>query len=145
MIDLRIKHLFFDRAKVRRRVDPAKRKALSRGGAFIRQRARTSIRRRKGVSLPGRPPHSHTGLLKKLILFGYDARSDSVVVGPAKLAKRGQVPSLLEFGGVQRVRRTRHARRGRRAFYQPRPYMGPALKKELPQLPTLWRNSIRSG
>ncbi|MCL4743749.1 MAG: hypothetical protein KJZ54_16250, partial [Phycisphaerales bacterium] len=72
MLDLRIKQMFFDRPKVRRAVDAARRKVLSKAGAFIRQTARTSIRKRKGSSKPGNPPHSHVGLLRRFILFGYD-------------------------------------------------------------------------
>lgn len=166
MIDLRIKKLFFDRPKVRRAVDNAKRGVLARAGAFIRQTARTSIRKRKGTSPPGEPPHSHLGLLRRFILFGYDERTDSVVVGPAKLAKTGDAPHILEFGGttvakrtmVVRVGDTGRDRRGRftrgkrrlvkagtRLVYKRRPYMGPAMKKELPKFPRLWRNSIREG
>lgn len=57
MIDVRIKSLFFDRPKVRRAVDKAKRQVLSRGGAFIRTTAKRSIRKRKGTAPPGKPPH----------------------------------------------------------------------------------------
>ena len=165
-IGMDIKKLFFDRPKIKRAVDKAKRGVLSRAGAFIRQTARTSIRKRKGTSPPGSPPHSHLGLLRRFILFGYDERTDSVVVGPAKLAKAGDAPHTLEFGGaavakrtmVVRVGDTGRDRRGRfargkrqlveagtRLVYKPRPYMGPAMKKELPKFPQLWRNSIRSG
>jgi len=165
MIDFKIKSLFFDRATVRDKVDAAKRRVLSRAGAFIRQTAKTSIRRRKGVSLPGSPPHSHTGLLKKFIFFGYDPRSDSVVVGPEKLPKRDDVPNTLEFGGIKTARKEmvvrvgqpgrdekgrftlgkrQRIKKGARLVYRPRPYMGPAMKKELPKFPRLWRNSIRS-
>ncbi len=166
MIDLRIKKLFFDRPKVQRATDKARRRVLSRAGAFIRQTARTSIRKRKGTSPPGSPPYSHVGLLRRLILFGYDERTDSVVVGPVKLNKQSDAPHTLEFGGTTVARRTMlvrvgdtgRDRRGRftrgkrqlvkagtRLVYKPRPFMGPAMQKELPQFPELWRNSIRPG
>jgi len=76
MIDMRIKHMFFDRPRVVAAVDRTKRKALSRGGAFVRQSAKTSIRKRKGSAPPGKPPRSHEGSLRRLILFGYDRRTD---------------------------------------------------------------------
>jgi hypothetical protein len=50
---------FFDRAKVKNAVDAGTRRVLSRFGAFVRTRARTSIRKRKGTSPPGGPPHAH--------------------------------------------------------------------------------------
>ena len=153
MINMKIKALFFDRPKVRRAVDRAKRRALSRAGAFIRQRARTSIRKRKGVSLPGQPPRSHEGSLRRLILFGFDRASDSVVVGPARLNRPGEAPSTLEFGGRATVtrRRTRPRKDGKRVIESrrvriaARPYMGPALQKELPNIPKAWANSVRGA
>lgn len=146
MIDLRIKDLFFDRQKVERAADKAKREVLSKAGAFIRQTARTSIRKRKGISPPGSPPYSHTGLLRRFILFGYDRDTDSVVVGPARISKPGDAPHALEFGGTTEMEQSRRGRRVRvKARIRKRPYMGPAMAKELPKFPTLWRNSIRSG
>lgn len=145
MLDLRIKDLFFDRHAVVRAVDKAKREVLSRAGAFIRTAARTSIRKRKGTSKPGHPPHSHTGLLRRLILFGYDRSSDSVVVGPVGFG-RSKAPHTLEFGGVtDRPRWWRTSRkRGRKLRIRPRPFMGPALEKERDKLPRLWAGSVRS-
>ena len=48
MITMRIKDMFFDRHVVMAAVDNAKRKVLSKAGAFIRTAAKTSIRKRKG-------------------------------------------------------------------------------------------------
>lgn len=148
MIDMRIKSVFFDRPKVIRAVDRAKRQALSRGGAFIRQAARTSIRPRKGTSTPGNPPFSHEGSLRRLILFGYDAGSDSVVVGPVGF-KRSTAPNVLEFGGTTSIIRRRQGPRGglvrKQVRIAARSYMAPALERERPKLPALWRNSVRGG
>ena len=125
---MRVKLLFFDSPRVRRAMDTATRQALGRAGAFIRRRAKSSIRRRKGISQPGQPPHSHAGHLRRLIFFG-----------PVPF-KQGEAPRLLEFGGTV-TRRTR--RRRRRMTYRKHPFMGPALAAELPQLPQRWRNSVR--
>jgi len=146
LIDLRIRNLFVDREKVIRAVDKAKRAVLSKAGAFIRTVARTSIRKRKGSAPPGSPPHSHVGMLRNFILFGYDRASDSVVVGPAKLNKPTEAPRVLEHGGVTTA--TRFARgklRKRRMRVAARPFMGPALEKERPRLPKLWAGSVRGG
>jgi len=146
VIDMRIKSMFFDRAKIVRAVSRAKRQVLSKAGAFIRQRARTSIRRRKSASRPGEPPSSHTGLLRRFILFGYDRWSDSVVVGPVGF-RRSKAPNVLEFGGRTTVESGGRAKRKRSRVVRiaARPYMGPALEKERSNLPALWRNSVRTS
>jgi hypothetical protein len=145
MITMRIKDVFFDRHVVMRAMDSAKRKVLSKAGAFIRTAAKTSIRKRKGTAPPGRPPHSHEGSLRKLILFGYDRSSDSVVVGPVGF-KRGTAPRALEHGGETVVRSRKRGRLvSRKVKIAARPFMAPALEKERPKLPLLWRNSIRRG
>lgn len=65
MINLTFKEAkagFFDRARVMEAVDKATKKVLSRFGAYVRTRAKTSIRKGRGrTSEPGRPPYSHVG------------------------------------------------------------------------------------
>lgn len=130
---------FFDRKKVKRSVNAGTRRAMSRFGAFVRQRAKTSIRKRKGISPPGSPPYSHTGLLRKFILFAYDQQRQSVVIGPVLLKEESQAPRLLEYGGEA----TLETKRGRkRARYRPRPFMRPAFAAEKPNLPAIWRDSV---
>jgi len=142
MIGFEIKRMFFDRQAVVSKVDAATRRVLSRFGAFVRRSAKSSIRKRKKPAPPGQPPSSHTGLLKKFIFFGYDAARQSVVIGPTRLNQkgRGEAPPLLEYGGKATL-----VRRGKKKHvtYQARPYMGPAFEKEKPQLPAMWRGSIK--
>jgi hypothetical protein len=135
------KTLFFDRKKVISAVDRATRRVLSKFGAFVRTRARSSIRRRKGSAPPGQPPHSHTGLLRRLIFFAFEPVRKSVVIGPTLASnKSGEAPRLLEHGGTTTlVRRRKRVR----INFRGRPYMGPAFEREKPQLPKLWRDSIR--
>lgn len=142
MIGMVSKQMFFDTKAVTSRVDAATRKVLSRFGAFVRQGAKTSIRKRKAISDPGSPPSSHVGLLRKLIYFGYDLRQRSVVIGPTPLHGTAEAPPLLEYGGTARRRR---GRRGRlvTATYRPRPFMGPAFEREKPKLPAMWAGSVR--
>lgn len=143
MIDMRIRRLFFDRPKIRRAVDKAKRAALTKAGAFIRRTAKESIKMRKKPAPPGQPPHSHKGLLKRFIFFGYDRGSDSVVIGPVGF-RRSTAPNVLEFGGTTKTRRRRRGKIVRkRVMIESRPYMGPALEKKRPELPKLWANSIK--
>jgi len=145
VITMRLKDMFFDRHVVIAAVDNAKRKVLSKAGAFIRTAAKTSIRKRKGSAPPGAPPHSHEGSLRRLILFGYDRANDSVVVGPVGF-KKSTAPSVLEYGGDTVVLRRRNGKlTSQKVKIAPRPYMAPALEKKRPKLPLLWRNSVRKG
>ncbi len=138
MFGFEITKLFFDKKAVTSRTDRATRKVLSRFGAFVRQTARSSIRKRKAPAPPGSPPSSHTGLLKKFIFFGYEPQKRSVVIGPVRLSQkgRGEAPSLLEHGGTGQVG-------DRRVRYEPRPFMGPAFEKEQLKLPAMWRDSVK--
>lgn len=143
MIGLKLagaKALFFDRAAVANAMDRATKRALSKFGAFVRRRARSSIRSRKRASNPGEPPSSHTGLLKNNIFFVFEPDSKSVVIGPILLNGRAAggelpVPGLLEHGGdaVRRMFDAKRKRFGepRRVHYEERPYMGPAFEEEL--------------
>ena len=145
MIDMRIKDMFFDRPKVMNAVDRANRQSLSKAGAFVRQAARTSIRKRKGTSPAGSPPYSHEGSLRKWILFGYDAANESVVVGPVGFRK-SEAPNVLEFGGTTTIYRRKGSRLiPKRVKIAARSFMAPALEKERPKLPALWRNSVRGS
>lgn len=160
---------FFDRAAVTKAIDRAAVRHLSRGGALVRTRARSSMRRRKKISAAGTPPSAHVGLVKEKLFFSYDQRTRSVVVGPALLNKPDRaLLARLEFGGTTSVRtiqvaarnksgrlkktksgdlvyETRRSSRAesRTVTYRPRPFMGPALAAEAPKLSKLWRNAVR--
>lgn len=103
---MKVTKAFFDRQAVTGPADKARKKNLSRAGAFIRRRARSSIRRRKSISAVGQPPSAHSRdkvATIKNILFAYDAGRDTVVVGPVRLnGRKGDVPPLLEVGGKRR-------------------------------------------
>jgi hypothetical protein len=143
MIGMRLKAakgLFFDRSRVINATDRTTRKNLSRFGAYVRQRARSSIRTRKRISEPGQPPTNRTGLLKRNIFFVYEPTRSSVVIGPVLLNRSSGAPELLEHGGTV-IRRI--GGRSVRMTYRPRPYMGPAYEAEQSKLDSLWRNSVR--
>ena len=135
---------FFDRPAVLNSVSQAERKTLSRAGAFVRRTARSSMRRRKKASQPGQPPSVKQGQLKKFLFFSWDQQTRSLVVGPELLSRRAgaPVPSLMESGGVVRwtKRRTGESRQSK---ILPRPFMAPALDKNLSALPEAWRNALR--
>jgi hypothetical protein len=156
---------FFDRNKVTNALDKATIKALSKAGAMIRRTARGLIRNRKRVSKPGQSPSNRTGLLKDNIFFVYDPSRRAVVVGPARLngrASRNLVPRTLEFGGLVEFREYLVADATGNAFWttnignnksldksrsthksiSPRPYMMPALMKNLPKIPAQFTNAV---
>jgi len=128
---------FFDRRAVKDAIDRETRAALSRFGAYVRTRARTSIRKRKGTSLPGQPPFSHVGTLRNGILFAFDRERASVVIGPFPFRPGSPGPRLLEYGGFGVVVERGGVRR--RAYWRPRPYMRPAFQAELARLPDHWK------
>lgn len=130
---------FFDQPAVIKALDAATRRAFSKYGAFVRQRAKTSIRSRQGISRPGQPPFSHAGHLKRLIFFAFDANTKSVVIGPT-LFRSPQIPTApesLEFGGLQQ------RPEGGTARYAPRPFMRPAEQAERKNLADLLRDKMR--
>lgn len=171
-VDIKIKELFFDREKVQRAMDRGTSRALSRAGAHVRTSARSSIRTRKYgfTSQPGSPPFDHTGAALqaanktrrkqglapikqtasgsglaakglRTILFGYEPQNESVVIGPVRFGgNRGTstVPQTLEFGGQARNWK------GRTIAIRPRPFMRPALERELPKLPQRWAGQVHA-
>ena len=152
MVGFNQKQMFFDRQAVIDVVGRANAKNLSRAGSFIRRSARSSLRRRKRVSEPGQPPSVHTQdrvATLKNIWFVFERRRASVVVGPLLLngstlrgSNRSTVPELHELGGSA-VLESRKKKRRRRARYAARPFMGPAMKRELPKFEGLWANSVK--
>src|SRR5262245_43139919 len=114
------KKFFFTSDAVLRALDKGTRRQLSKFGAFVRTRARSSIRKapkidvatgqvtrkRKGVELkdavskPGNPPFSHQGTVRKLLFFAYDPTAKSVVIGPVVGGPATGAPKRLEEGGT---------------------------------------------
>jgi hypothetical protein len=146
MFDARVKRLFFDSAVVISAVDRAARRRLSKFGAFVRRRARSLIRPRKAVAPAGSPPSSHTGKLKRGILFSYEPHKKTVVIGAARFAAGpGDAPEALEHGGVSTLvpsARRRGARK-RRQTVRARPFMQPAFDAEKTSSPQLWKDAVR--
>lgn len=119
---------FFDRDAIIKLMDKTTHKALSRFGAFVRQRDRTSMRYKDGSSAPGSPPHAHKTMtrnktnkagvtkrtssspLRDFTFFAYDRQMKSVIIGPAltnqvffdrdRKPVKGTVPEVIEYGGA---------------------------------------------
>lgn len=85
-------------------------------------------------SLPGQPPRSPTGLLRKSIGCEYETE-----YGTDQIARIGPRYSL--FANVGKAHE--HGVRFRGRNYPKRPFMAPALMKNLHRLPKFWQNSVR--
>lgn len=59
--------------------------------------------RSKDASDPGTPPHTHTGVMRRDIVFAYDPTAESVVIG-SFMRGGAWLASLHEFGGRQQMR-----------------------------------------
>lgn len=154
------KNQFFDRKLVENQLRRDEHRKLWKIGRFLRTRSRAMLRRRKRVSKPGQSPSvrasSRQFATLKNILYYYDADTRSVIIGPRFVngtrpvnSNAVSVPQLLELGGHQQIeeyispddgewsvgvtpgRRRAFETRKRVARYEPRPFMGPALDKEI--------------
>lgn len=136
------KSAFFDRAAVMSYASTATRARLSRFGSYVRTVAKRSIRKRKGSSAPGSPPHGHgQELLRRFIFFAYDKPKNSVVIGPTRInGGAGEAPALEEYGGT--TIRYRHGK-PTTAIYAKRPYMQPAFEAGKRNLKEIWSGSVR--
>lgn len=160
-VTLDVKDMFFDRARVLEQIGRENAKRLSKAGAFIRQRAKSKLKRKgrgkqgrnkrgqftKGRSAAaGEPPAVHGSNSRsdlRFILFGLDRDWESVVIGPVGFPNkrlRGSsaetVPELMEFGGTALV-----GKKKKRARYAKHPFMGPSLREEVAAgtIPNLFR------
>lgn len=120
-----------DIPRVLRAVRRANIESLGHAGAAVRLTASRSIRRSPNPSVPGRPPRTRRGQLRRAIRYGVEKHREAVVIGPV-YGGVGRSAHPHEFGGRYRGRR-----------YDARPFMGPALEKTAPRLPRHWAGSVR--
>jgi len=93
MVGYDVKNFFFDRQKIIDATTKAQRANLSKAGAFIRTRAKSSMRKRKASAQPNQPPSAHGNpQLKNLLYFAYDPSSKSVVIGPTRTLASTETP-----------------------------------------------------
>ncbi len=153
-----LKEFYIDHQRMKAAKDRSVNRGITKGLRFIRTRARQSIRRRKGPSKQGQPPHAHTmGPSLKTILWDFDPASQSGIVGPVKLngtplSAKAQVtvPNAIEVGGLVTFKagswihvqgrdvRGRFTKKKltrlkdkKRVRIKPRPFMLPALEFEV--------------
>jgi phage gpG-like protein len=123
-------HNGLNKKLIRQKMNQASFQSLGHAGAAIRLTARRSIRRSKRYAPPSSPPRTRHGQLRRAIVYAREG-SDRVLIGPG-FAHVGPSAMAHEFGG-----------RYRKANYRARPFMGPALSKNLTRLPRFWAGSIR--
>ncbi len=108
-------------SQLRKSEERAEKRFLFRGGAYIRQTVRRSIRRvkwREGKlppkAKPGHAPYSHeTSIggftnLRDSIAFDVDTHNENVVVGPA--LQQEKIGKLHEFGGTKTIKTAKNAK-----------------------------------
>jgi phage gpG-like protein len=117
--------------KVKRKAQQGNFKSLGHAAASIRLVARRSIKRRQTASMPGTPPNTRKGQLKRAIVYAIDKQRGIATIGP-DISVVGPAGKAHEFGG-----------RFRKEQYPKRPFMGPALDKVKDRLPPMWANSVR--
>lgn len=103
--------------RVREAADRAARRAFAKAAFRIFRDAQASVERSAEPSAPGEPPHTRRGQLKRAIR--YDATKDGAVIGPRK-SMVGISATAHEFGGSYERER-----------FPARPFMGPALERDL--------------
>lgn len=127
------------------------------------------------VAGAGEPPRTHQGNLKKLLFFSWDPVARSVVVGPVAFLKgvvpslmehggvstqtrrerrssrTGRKPTLAQIEAFRRkvasgqVDRDHRPLVTRSARYLPHPFMGPAMAREMPNMPAAWAAALQAG
>jgi hypothetical protein len=124
-------------AEVAKRFRRAAYRSLERLGFLVRGTAQASITEEPGPSSAGSPPHTHArqrtkkggrgrqGVLPGAILYALDKSDMSVIIGPS-VERAGTVGAAFEHPGIKEFRGE---------GYPGRPFMGPALQKDVTQLP----------
>jgi len=119
--------------KVIRKAKRANIDSIGRAAAFTRGVMKRKLSKRKKPRPPGQPAASPTGRAKKSVLFAYDRRSDSAIIGPSHNIV-GRSMHAHEFG-------TKH--KGDR--FPARPFAGPTIEDVSPKLSQFWRGSIKGN
>jgi len=148
---------------VQRATDKGAYKTFKHAANSIAKSAGDSMVEAEGPSRPGTPPHAHTKRLRWSIQSN-DPDSDGVFIGPtySRVIKGGRPPwlaKMLEFGGTFTWKR-RTKKRGRpskreaqrraagygppmmTATYPARPFMQPALERNLARFHRDWKGAI---
>jgi len=117
--------------QVKRKAQQGNFESLNHAAATIRLIARRSIRKRQTAAMPGNPPHTRQGQLKRSIMYAIDKQRGVALIGPS-FDFIGTAGKAHELGGKFRKER-----------YPKRPFMGPALEKVKDRLPSMWSSRMQ--
>lgn len=117
-------------AKVQTATERARFKNFSHAIARIRKDAVGSIEVSPEPSEPGTPPHTRRRQLKRAIRFANDKQAQEAIAGPLE-SMVGTSGEAHEKGGEFRGQQ-----------FEPRPFMVPALEKNLDRFAGDWAGSI---
>lgn len=117
-------------AAVAKAVDKAAFRNMGHAAARIRKDAQASMEKAAGPSPAGTPPHTRKGQLPRAITYDYSRKEQSAVVGP-RASVVGEAGAAHEFGEVFRG-----------DDFDERPFMFPALEKNLSRFAADWQGSI---
>jgi hypothetical protein len=143
-IQLALRSLDWQPAKVTNAYLKAERQVLTKAAARGRSIARRAMRKRNRAARPGEAPSVRRGELKRFLLFAYEPARHVALFGPKKLGGSGDTPEALEHGKTtgRMVGRGKNRRR-QSVAYEKRPAMVPALQDISPGLPAMWKNAIK--
>lgn len=117
-------------ANVAKAVDKASYKSFGHAGASIRKEAIASIEKATEPSPAGSPPTTRRGLLRRAIRYAVEPGNESVVIGP-RFSVIGTAGEPHEHGDQYKG-----------GDYPARPFMGPALEKNLGRLAASWEGAV---
>lgn len=125
--------------KIQKAADDAATKEFRIAAARIRKDAIASIHFERGASAPGTPPNTHRIIKTKKgklhrgqlnLAIAYDANKDGAIIGPVASIV-GESGAAHEFGGSYKGE-----------MYPARPFMAPALERNLDRFASGWAGSI---
>jgi hypothetical protein len=149
-VTFHLPRIVFDHRKIEKAVERSAVKPIKKSLSTVQQEIMFGYKRRNRVSRPGESPSIHSSDPQRSLLnvmFAYDERTKSGVVGPVKIStsKSGgskALPGLLEHGGTDTVGRGRNKKRVRVGA---RPNVRPALRRQINagKIVTPWSNVVR--
>lgn len=119
-----------DAAPIAKAAEKAAFRNMGHAAARIRKDAQESIDVAEGPSPAGTPPHTRKKQLPRAITFDYARSEQSAVIGP-RASVVGEAGAAHELGGEFRG-----------GEFDERPYMLPALEKNLPRFAQDWAGAI---
>jgi phage gpG-like protein len=105
-------------------------RALQKAAFAIFRSAQESIERDAKPAAAGEPPHSRAGQLPRAIRYDVDKAAEAAVIGP-RASLVGTSAEAHEFGGAYKG-----------AEYPARPFMVPALQRNLDLIPAGFADQV---